>query len=303
MKHIQVSQQFLDELYKSNQPIDTNGYDMENGYCHIYSYGNYANLAVSNKTWEGYPKSTYYYPNGCIVYYRNGKVERVDHEKTISQQKGTNPFQWAAIDALTRDNIELLINTGVAGSGKTYLALAYALSAIDNSNYTNIILSRPKQTLEREEGFLPGNEDDKIMPYMMPFYDNAKSMGEIQKFRRMVDNGEDIFGITFQPLEKIKGRSFENSIVIVDEAEDMRYRELESLLTRLNNSKVIVCGDIKQIDDRTFSKNNIPLVYAINKFYGQDFVAHIDNPETARKGKVTEFVINNFSYDEYSRTN
>jgi PhoH-like ATPase len=302
VKHVKVSQQFLDNLYKEKR-IESNGYDLENGYCHLYTFLFDNNLSMPQTTYDGFSKSSYYYPNGAVVYYENGNVEMIDHNKHISGQTGQNPYQWATIDALTRDNIELVILTGVAGSGKTFLSLAYALNKVENSQYNKIILSRPKQTLERKDGAVPGDDDDKIMAFMMPFYDNAGSMGEIQKFTRMVERGEDTFGITFQPLEKIKGRSFENSIVIIDEAEDMRYREIESLLTRLNNSKVIICGDIRQIDDKTFSCNNIPLTYAINKFYGQDFVAHIDNPITSRKGKVTKFVIENFSYEEYKMAN
>jgi predicted ribonuclease YlaK len=302
VKHAQVSQEFLQSVFQ-NKKISSNGYDLEDGYYHIYAYDNLQSLSVDSKSYDGFPASTYFYPAGAIVYYNNGMVEIVDHNISINGQTGNNPYQWATIDALLRDNIELVILTGVAGSGKTFLSLAYALSKVENSQYNKIVLSRPKQTLERDEGFLPGGEDDKIMPYMMPFYDNARSMGASQDFQRMVNRGEDTFGITFQPLEKIKGRSFENTIVIVDEAEDMRYREIESLLTRLNNSKVIICGDIKQIDDKTFSKNNIPLTYAIQKFYGQDFVAHIDNPITSRKGKVTQFVIKNFSYEEYKKAN
>ena len=302
MNHAQVSQEFLQSVFQ-NKKISSNGYDLEDGYYHIYAYDNLQSLSVDSKSYDGFPASTYFYPAGAIVYYNNGMVEIVDHNISINGQTGNNPYQWATIDALLRDNIELVILTGVAGSGKTFLSLAYALSKVENSQYNKIVLSRPKQTLERDEGFLPGGEDDKIMPYMMPFYDNARSMGASQDFQRMVNRGEDTFGITFQPLEKIKGRSFENTIVIVDEAEDMRYREIESLLTRLNNSKVIICGDIKQIDDKTFSKNNIPLTYAIQKFYGQDFVAHINNPITSRKGKVTRFVIENFSYEEFKKAN
>ena len=262
MKHAQVSQEFLQSVFQ-NKKISSNGYDLEDGYYHIYAYDNLQSLSVDSKSYDGFPASTYFYPAGAIVYYNHGMVEIVDHNISINGQTGNNPYQWATIDALLRDNIELVILTGVAGSGKTFLSLAYALSKVENSQYNKIVLSRPKQTLERDEGFLPGGEDDKIMPYMMPFYDNARSMGASQDFQRMVNRGEDTFGITFQPLEKIKGRSFENTIVIVDEAEDMRYREIESLLTRLNNSKVIICGDIKQIDDKTFSKNNIPLTLSL----------------------------------------
>lgn len=301
MKHVEIDRNFLNKLYE-NKAMSNEKYDLGNGYYHLYVYVDIDSLENEDKKWGGYPRSSYYYPNGCIVYSENNRLYLVDHEKNIGHHTGNNPYQWATIDALYRNEIELLFQTGVAGSGKTYLALGYALDIIENSEYTNIVLSRPKQDLERSEGAVPGDDDDKIEPYMMPFYDNARSLGEIQKFKRLAKLCEDTNGIMFQPLEKIKGRSFEKSIVIVDEAEDCRYRELESLLTRLNGCKTIICGDIRQIDDRTFSKNNIPLVYAINKMKDENFIAHIENPITARKGKVTKFVINNFSYNEYKQT-
>lgn len=296
MRHIKVPNDFINIIYSEGE-VESEGY-IENEYYHFFIH------EVSNKEedkWDGYSKSTYYQPSGGVALYKNNTFYLINRKKTMSNQSGNNVFQWITVDALTRDEIELIILTGVAGSGKTFLSLAYALEEInkEDSEYNHIVLSRPKQDLGRDEGFLPGGEDDKIAPYMMPFYDNARSMGYIQQFRKCVRAGENFGGIVFQPLEKIKGRSFENSIVIVDEAEDMRYREIESLLTRINNCKVILSGDIRQIDDKSFSKNNIPLKYAIDKFMNQDFVFQVDNPITSRKGKITEFVIDNFSEEEY----
>ena len=299
MKHIKVEQNVIDNLYE-NKKLEFDKYDLSKGYYHIFSYNKHSK---ENELWDGYSNSLYYYPNGLVVFYDKNKFHLIDRKKKVSKHQGKNPFQWVTIDALFRDEIELSILTGVAGSGKTFIALAYALQVVgdEEHKYNNIVLSRPKQDLERDEGFLPGEEDAKILPYMMPFYDNARSLGEIQKFRRMVSFGGDTGGIIFQPLEKIKGRSFEKSIIILDEAEDMRYRELESSLTRINDCETIICGDIEQVDDNTFSRNNIPLVYAINKMKEQDFFFHIDNPVTCRKGKVTKFVTKNFSYEEYKK--
>ena len=302
MDHINVQQDTLKQLYEENEINYANPLMQNGNYYHLYVNDKHKVKTYSEEiVWDNFIKTSYYYPNGLVSFYKHNKLYRVQHQQTINKQIGTNAFQWCIIDALLNDNIELIFLTGVAGSGKTYLSLAFALEYIENEKVNNIVLSRPKQDLAREEGFLPGDKDDKIKPYIIPFLDNARSLGYIQQFRAGVERGNDTGGIITQPLEKIKGRSFENSIVIVDEAEDMRYREIESLLTRLNNCKTILCGDIRQTDDNTFSKNNIPLSYAVDKFKNESFATCINNPITNRQGNVTEFVINNFSNEEYKK--
>lgn len=299
MRHIKRDREFIEKIY-DEKVINVENEDLDTGYYHFYQYTE----VNEDFEWDNYVKDSYYYPSGGLFWYKNGRCELVDRKSTVLTSKGLNPYQWMIVDALKRDRdeIEVLFLTGVAGSGKTYLSLAYALEMLDKENiYTNVVLSRPKQSLGREQGFLPGDEDDKIEPYMKPFYDNARSMGYIQRFERAVRKGEDVGGIIFQALETIKGRSFENSIVIIDEAEDLRYREIESLLTRVNRCKMIIAGDVAQVDDNIFSRNNIPLVYSIKKFRKDniDFVIDIHNPINNRESKVVDYVIKNFSYEEF----
>lgn len=302
MRHYKVDEHIIENLEEKKEiACDLPITDI--GYYHLFKHKEPIEFLSDDDMYSGFSRTNYFYPNGLMAYYDGTTLKAVDRNRCVYGQKGKNPYQWMAIDSLLRPEKELVVLTGVAGSGKTFLALAYALNMIDNpdceNKYNRIVLSRPKQTLERKDGAVPGDDDDKIKAYMMPFYDNAKAMGATQTFRRMVGRGDDIMGIEFQPLEKIKGRSYANAIVIIDESEDMRYREVESLLTRSDNAKVILSGDIKQIDDKTFTKNNIPLVYTIKKTEGQLFASHINNPVTSRKGELTKFVINNFSQEEY----
>lgn len=297
MRHIRRDKDFIEGIYEEGRYKD-NSYYIEGEYYHFYQYTE----EDEKYKWDGHINDSYFYPSGGMAFYKNRCFYLVDRKKEILNQSGLNPYQWCIIDALSRDrdDVELVFLTGVAGSGKTYLSLAYALEMIGKDNdYINIYLTRPKQQLQRKEGFLPGDEMDKIRPYMMPYFDSARSMGYIQQFKKGIKLEEDVGGIVFQPLEKIKGRSFENSIIICDEASDLRYREIESLLTRVNKCKVILCGDIKQIDDNTFGKESIPLVYTLNKFRGEGYVVNIHNPIVSRESKIAKYVINNFSEEEY----
>lgn len=296
MKHIRVEKDFIEDLYRDKEMETIERYT-DGSYYHFYSYTD----RDEKYEWGGYCKDSFYYPYGGVAFYSNNMFHLVDRKKTVLHQSGQNVYQWCQIDALTRDDVELVFLTGVAGSGKTYLSLAYALEVLDDNenDYRRIILSRPRQELQRSQGFLPGDEMEKIKPYMMPFYDSARSMGYIQQFKKGVKLEEDIGGIVFQSLETIKGRSFEDSIVIVDECEDARFRELQSLLTRVDNSKVILCGDIGQVDDKTFNGENIPLRYASSKFKSEKFSVEICNLISSRRGNITQFVIDNFDEEEY----
>jgi len=92
VKHAQVSQEFLQSVFQ-NKKISSNGYDLEDGYYHIYAYDNLQSLSVDSKSYDGFPASTYFYPAGAIVYYNNGMVEIVDHNISINGQTGNNPYQ------------------------------------------------------------------------------------------------------------------------------------------------------------------------------------------------------------------
>lgn len=211
----------------------------------------------------------------------NGKTKQVERvEKTYAYGiKPKNAEQTFALDALFNDNIKLIALQGVAGTGKTLLALAAALE--QKNNFDQIILSRPIVPLSnRDIGFLPGGENDKISPYMQPLWDNLKfiksQFRENERKRKAIDEMEESGYLSITALAFIRGRSLSNVMFIIDEAQNLTPHEVKTIITRAGEgTKIIFTGDIHQIDTPYMDEQSNGLSYLIDKLKGQDLFAHI----------------------------
>ena len=140
---------------------------------------------------------------------------------------------------------EMILVIGPAGTGKTYLAMAAAVSALLNKRVERIILTRPAVEAGENLGFLPGDLEDKINPYLRPLYDALYSMVGVDKVQRFVDHQR----IEIAPLAFMRGRTLDNAFVILDEAQNTTTEQMMMFLTRLGQgSHAIINGDITQID-------------------------------------------------------
>ena len=140
---------------------------------------------------------------------------------------------------------DLLFAVGPAGSGKTYTAIALAVRALKNREVRRIILSRPAVEAGEKLGFLPGDMKDKIDPYLQPLYDALQDMIPGTKLKEFMDNGT----IQIAPLAFMRGRTLNDAFVILDEAQNTTTQQIRMFLTRMGlNSKIIVTGDVSQID-------------------------------------------------------
>lgn len=226
----------------------------------------------------------YYILNNCtesaLARYdeETDKLVRVD-KKYAYGIKPKNAGQTFAMDALLNEDIKLIAIQGVAGSGKTLLALAAALE--QKGKYDEIILSRPIVPLSnRDIGFLPGDADEKISPYMQPLWDNLKliksQFKENERKHKALENLQQNGGLTLAALTFIRGRSLSNTIFIIDEAQNLTPHEIKTIITRAGEgTKIIFTGDIYQIDSPYMDTHSNGLSYLIDKFKGKKIFAHI----------------------------
>jgi phosphate starvation-inducible PhoH-like protein len=154
-----------------------------------------------------------------------------------------SPAQKAYIDAIEQHDIVIAI--GPAGTGKTYLAMAMAVSALMKKEVSRIILARPAVEAGEKLGFLPGDMYEKVNPYLRPLYDALFDMMDMERANRLIERGD----IEIAPLAFMRGRTLNDSFVILDEAQNATAEQMKMFLTRLGfHSKVVVTGDITQVD-------------------------------------------------------
>lgn len=191
----------------------------------------------------------------------------------VSKISPKNKEQSFAIDALMQPDIPLVTLTGIAGSGKTFLTLMAAMDGAMSKKYNRIIISRSLQTVGNDIGFLPGDLNEKMDPWLAPIKDNFQTMfNDITYFEAMKDKGQ----IEVAPLAFIRGRSFNDSFVIVDEAQNATVHELKTLITRVGkNSKIVLLGDTDQIDTPYIDKVSNGLSIIVDRFKKTNLSAHV----------------------------
>lgn len=214
-------------------------------------------------------------------------IQRVEKE-AVTRIKPRNAEQAFAIRALMDPTIRLVTLRGVAGSGKTLLALASALE--QRSNFQQIFVTRPIVPLSNKDlGFLPGDVNSKVDPYMQPIWDNLKfiknQFGERDKEYQKIDDMVTNEKIAIAPLAFIRGRTLANVFFIVDEAQNLTPHEVKTIITRAGeNTKIVLTGDINQIDTPYLDAESNGLSYVIDKVKNHPLFAHI----TLEKGERSE---------------
>lgn len=241
-------------------------------------------------------------PNEYIIM-RNGKksaLARFDFETKKIQRVNKlaaygimprNAEQIFALDALMNPKIQLLTISGKAGTGKTLLALAGALA--NKKEYYQIYMARPIVPLSNKDiGYLPGDIQSKLEPYMQPLYDNLgvikhksiESAVKQRKIQKLLDEEK----LVISPLSYIRGRSLVDIFFIVDEAQNLTPHEVKTIITRAGeNTKMVFTGDIFQIDHPYLNTYSNGLTYLIDKMKGQNLYAHM-NLEKGERSELAE---------------
>ena len=276
----------VEALYNGSEVIE----DIESEFIRkLYTSGSSEDTSVLKKVIDNH---YYILKNGkssSLAYYNpmSASLERVEKLYTYGI-KPKNAEQTFALHALMNHNIKLVTIQGVAGTGKTLLALAAALE--QKKEYLQIILARPLVPLSNKDiGYLPGTAERKIDPYMMPLWDNLEfiksqfSENEKRYKQIMIMLKEKKIEIT--PLAFIRGRSLSNVYFIIDEAQNLTPHEVKTIITRAGeNTKIIFTGDIHQIDTPYLDEQSNGLSYIIDRLRGNHLYAHV----TLTKGERSE---------------
>lgn len=189
-----------------------------------------------------------------------------------------NVEQQFALDALLNDEIALVSLVGKAGTGKTLLAIAAGLEkAIVQGKYSRLLVSRPIQPMGRDLGYLPGDVNEKLAPWMQPIFDNMDFLFN-QNRKQAGTSYEELINqgmLHVEPLTYIRGRSIPGQYLIVDEAQNLSPHEVKTIVTRAGEgTKIVLTGDCQQIDSPYLDETNNGLAYVVERLKTEDIIAH-----------------------------
>ncbi len=222
------------------------------------------------------------------------KITKVNKDTSFGIQP-RNAEQAFALEILNDPEVKLVGLTGKAGTGKTLLALASALR--QHKIYSQILLARPIVSLSNKDlGYLPGDEKQKIAPYMQPLFDNLNviktNLGQNSPDVRVIDELQKSGQLEIEALAFIRGRSLTETFCIVDEAQNLTPHEVKTIITRAGeNTKMVFTGDLQQIDSPYLDTQSNGLAYMIDKMRGQNLFGHV-NLVKGERSELSELASN-----------
>jgi PhoH-like ATPase len=225
----------------------------------------------------------------ALARYSHHRLHKLAHDgKAVYGIKALNKEQKFALDLLLDDQIQVVTLVGKAGTGKTILALAAGLEKVleGNGRYNRILITRPIVPLGNDLGYLPGDKEDKIRPWMQPIYDNLEYLcnEHIQPngcIDYLIANGK----IELEALTYIRGRSIPKQFIICDESQNLSPHVIKTILTRVGRgSKIVFTGDPEQIDHPYLDSSSNGLSYLVEKIKGEEISGHITLIKGERSG-------------------
>ena len=286
--HIEVSKSRLDDEISQHE-IDDSDIDL------LYSGesidpAKYESIIATEIHENSYSvlKSSSNPSKSCLSIVKGGKIQKLGDRKVSFTMKlePRNKEQNFAIDSLLDPMVPLCCLTGLAGSGKTFLSLMAGLEGVHKKQFERIIITRSIQPVGRDLGFLPGDLDEKMQPWLAPIIDNFRvAFKETGYFEQMVQKGQ----IEVAPLAYIRGRTFNDSYIIVDEAQNTTIHELKTIITRIGKgSKIVLLGDTDQIDTPYIDKNSNGLTVVVEKLRSSRLTSHVHLQKGERSELATE---------------
>lgn len=273
----------LDEIYTGQRLFEVDSSD-------VTRFEKEKFFALSDET----AKEERIYPNEYMIVCEKGNERRRALGRYSQSKKGIVPLlnlregvwgiypknleQQFALDALLNEEIKLVTLVGKAGTGKTLLAIAAGLEmTIGREKYNRLLVSRPVQPMGRDLGFLPGDVNEKLGPWMQPIFDNMDFLFGVHRgpgthnYEELINEGL----LHIEPLTYIRGRSIAGQYLIVDEAQNLSPHEVKTIITRAGEgTKIILTGDCQQIDSPYLDEVNNGLVYCLDRLKSEDIIAH-----------------------------
>ena len=223
---------------------------------------------------------------------------KVVHATCHLDDLAKTPNQVKYTKLLKRDDVKLLIATGPAGTGKTMIGCTYAMHGLINKNIAKIVITRPTISMEEELGFMPGKLEDKMNHWLTPIYDSFNTYTTSNQVKEYVKSGK----IEIAPLGFIRGRTFHNSWIIVDEAQNINCNQMKTLLTRIGqNSKMVLAGDLEQCDLRGNSNGLADFIGRLEQYpTALSSIKHVElTEEDVMRSDVVKHVLNIYKNDVY----
>jgi PhoH-like ATPase len=204
-----------------------------------------------------------------------------------------NLEQAMAMELLADENVDMTVLTGPAGSGKTLLALAYGLHAIlEQKKYNKLIVARSTPPIAEDIGFLPGTEEEKMAPWLAAFDDNLEILhGTDESCHGSIDYVKERANIQFKSLNFMRGRSFNNAYIIIDESQGLTQFQLKSVISRVgSDSRIVVLGNLAQIDNKYITPLTSGLTYLVekSKAYPHAGIMHVNGIVRSRLAAFAE---------------
>ena len=238
--------------------------------------------------------SVRYQSSGDRVFRLWGKENQmpIKRQRAVSGIAPKNRDQECAIDALTSEEVQVVALAGRAGTGKTLLSLAAGLHEKEKGRYEQVLVARPVVPMGQDLGFLPGDVEEKLRPWMQPIFDNLdvivgtpqekKDDKHVSRYRSsnyLVESD----AVHIEPLTYIRGRSLPRRFMIIDEAQNLRPLDVKTILTRAGEgTKVVFTGDLDQIDTPYLDSFSNGLAFLISRFINEEFFCYLNLAKSAR---------------------
>jgi len=240
----------------------------------------------------------FYWKEGKLYFYSNNNDKQICYENEVWRIKPYNHYQNCMIDLITNDDIDLVTIQSEAGKGKSFISIASAFHlTFQKKLYDKIYIIKSNYEIGNEIGYLPGNVNEKMLPYFKPVQNLVTKLTKNRELPKKCYDEKNEYSlnpqyIEFLPINYLRGMDFDNCVIICEEIQNLSRADARSLFSRMgNNVKCICTGDISQIDNPYLSKDNNAMNWAVKLFKGASNYGHIVLKGKNSRGPICKLVV------------